>query len=175
MRWPAIERRQCGPAEERTTAPPGPTQATPTVSAPRAARPAPRRPPLPVLLAVGSGGASGAVARYELALAAPVPAGAFPWTTWAINLTGSFVLGVIALLVLERWPPTRYVRPFVGIGFCGGYTTWSTFMTETVLLARDHRPGLAATYLTASLSGGLVATYAGTWAARRPPRRRRPT
>jgi fluoride exporter len=155
---------------------PDPTQATPTVSVPaRVSRLASRRPPLPVLLAVGSGGALGVVARHELTLAAPVSAGAFPWTTWAINLTGSFVLGVIATLVLERWPPTRYVRPFVGIGICGGYTTWSTFMTETVLLARDHRPGLAATYVTASVTGGLVATYAGSWAARRSPRRRRPT
>jgi fluoride exporter len=132
-----------------------------------------RRPSLPVLAAIGSGGALGAVARYELVLAAPVSPAAFPWTTWAINLTGSFVLGVVATLVLERWPPTRYVRPFVGIGICGGYTTWSTFMTETALLARDHRPGLAAVYIAASVTGGLAATYAGIWATRRQGRARR--
>jgi fluoride exporter len=126
-----------------------------------------------VLVAVGSGGALGAVARYELTLAAPVSRAAFPWTTWGINLTGSFVLGVIATLVLERWPPTRYVRPFVGIGICGGYTTWSTFMTETVLLARGHRPGLAAAYIAASVTGGLAAAYAGIRAARRARRPRR--
>ncbi|MGH9212758.1 MAG: fluoride efflux transporter FluC [Acidimicrobiales bacterium] len=126
-------------------------------------------------MAIGSGGALGAVARYEITMAAPVSSGAFPWATWAINLTGSFVLGVIATLVLERWPPTRYVRPFVGIGICGGYTTWSTFMTETALLARDHRPGIAAAYIAASVAGGLAATYVGMWAALRqtPARRRR--
>jgi CrcB protein len=136
-----------------------------------------RRPPLPVLAAIGSGGALGAVARYELTLALPVSPATFPWTTWAINLTGSFVLSVVATLVLERWPPTRYVRPFVGIGICGGYTTWSTFMTDTALLARDHRPVLAAFYIAASVIGGLAATYVGIWATRRqaPARRRRPT
>jgi CrcB protein len=151
------------------------SQRTATVSVPpRASQRAVRRPPLPVLMAIGSGGALGAVARYEITLAAPVSPAAFPWTTWGINLTGSLVLGVIATLVLERWPPTRYVRPFVGIGICGGYTTWSTFMTETALLTRDHRPGLAAVYVAASVSGGLAATYAGMWAARRPtPARRR--
>jgi CrcB protein len=132
----------------------------------RASRPSAPRPSLPVLAAIGSGGALGAVARYEITLAVPVSPAAFPWTTWAINLTGSFVLGVVATLVLQRWPSTRYMRPFVGVGICGGYTTWSTFMTETVLLGRDGRPGLAAVYIVASVIGGLAATYAGIWVVR---------
>lgn len=153
---------------------PEPTEPTIAVRVPQRAA---ERPALGVLIAIGSGGAVGAVARYEIALAAPVSPTRFPWSTWAINVSGSFVLGVVATLVLERWPPTRYVRPFVGIGICGGYTTWSTFMTETVLLVRDHRPVLAAAYMVASMTAGLAATYAGMWAARRPgrARRRRPT
>jgi CrcB protein len=119
----------------------------------------------------------GAVARYELTLAVPVAVGAFPTTTWAINVTGSLLLAMVVTVVVERWPPTRYVRPFVGIGICGGYTTWSTFMTETVVLTRDHRPGLAGLYIAASLTGGVAATYTGIWLARRrrPRRSRTPT
>jgi fluoride exporter len=58
------------------------------------------------------------------------------------------------------------VRPFFGIGVCGGYTTWSTFMTEAALLVRDRRPGLAVVYVALSLGAGLAATYAGNGLAR---------
>jgi CrcB protein len=107
--------------------------AAPSRSAPRAAPAASTRPSFGVLAAIGVGGALGSVVRYELTLGAPasVSAGGFPWTTWWINVTGSLVLGLVATMVVERWPPTRYVRPFVAIGVCGGYTTWSTFMTES--------------------------------------------
>jgi CrcB protein len=126
-----------------------------------------------VLAAIATGGALGGVARYEVSLAHPNPPGGFPWATWAINVSGSFLLAVIVTLVVERWPPTRYVRPFLGIGFCGGYTTWSTAMTDTVLLVRDHHAQTAVTYLAASLAAGLAATVAGIWLTRARPRRPR--
>lgn len=105
------------------------------------------------------------------------PAGRLPWAIWVINVSGSSALAVAVTLVVERWPPTRYVRPFLGIGFCGGYTTWSTAMTDTVLLVRDRHTRTAVAYLAASLAAGLAATVAGIWVARpRPSRpRRRPT
>jgi fluoride exporter len=114
-----------------------------------------------VLVAVGAGGALGSWARYEIALALPTTHRAFPWATWCVNVTGSFALGLLIMMVVQRWPPTRYVRPFAAIGVCGGYTTWSTFMVETALLVRDDRPGLAVVYLAASLAAGLAATYTG--------------
>jgi CrcB protein len=137
-----------------------PTPVIETAERPRP-RPARARPPASTLVTIGSGGALGALLRYGIGQRWPVAAGEFPWPTFAINVSGSLVLAIVATLVIERWPPTRYVRPFVGIGLCGGYTTWSTFMTETALLVRDERARLAAGYLGLSLAAGLVATYAG--------------
>jgi fluoride exporter len=79
---------------------------------------------------------------------------------------GSLVPGILVSLVIERWPPTPYVRPFAAIGICGGYTTWTTFMTEAALLVRDDRAGPAAIYRAVSLVAGLVATYGGIGLAR---------
>lgn len=107
------------------------------------------------------GGALGTVARYAISRALPVSAGSFPWATFWTNISGSFVLGVLLTLVHERWPPTRFVRPFAATGFVGAYTTWSTFMVETdELLAHGHA-GSAVAYVGASLVAGLVAVYLG--------------
>ena len=114
-----------------------------------------------MLLAIAGGGALGGLARYGLGSAFPVAAGAFPWTTWAVNVSGSFALAVVVTLAAERWPGRRLLRPFLAVGFCGGYTTWSTAMTETVLLARDHHAPTAAAYLVASLLAGPAAMVAG--------------
>jgi CrcB protein len=103
----------------------------------------------------------GALARYAVASRWPVPPGGFPWSTFWINVSGALVLGLVVTLVVERWPPTRYVRPFVGVGVCGGYTTWSTFTTEAALLVRAHHAGLAAAYVGASLLAGVAATSGG--------------
>lgn len=141
--------------------------------APTARPPAPHvrrrprdRPPPGVLLAIGAGGALGSVARYGLTLAAPTSAGGFPWATWGVNVSGALALGILATLVIERWPPTRYVRPFVGIGVCGGYTTWSTFMTDTTSLARDGHTAVMVGYVAATLTAGLAAAFVGVWLGR---------
>jgi CrcB protein len=114
-----------------------------------------------VLIAIGAGGAIGSAARHEVALAVPNAPGGFPWATFLVNVTGSLALGLLMTLVNERWPPTRYVRPFAGIGVCGGYTTWSTFMTDSTLLARDGHLTMAVGFLAATLVCGLAATMAG--------------
>lgn len=100
-------------------------------------------------------------------------AGQLPWATLGINVSGSLVLGVVVTLVVERWPPTRYVRAFAGIGFCGGCTTWSAFMAEAAVLVRDGHVGMAAGYVAASLVAGLLAVHAGISVARRRPVRGR--
>jgi fluoride exporter len=120
------------------------------------------RPPRPgVLVAIALGGVLGTATRYGVSRIAPVGPGAFPWPTFSVNVTGSFALGVILTFVIERWPPSRYLRPFVAIGFLGAYTTFSTFMTEAVLLGKDAHVGMAVTYLATSLVCGLTAVYAG--------------
>ena len=83
-----------------------------------------------------------------------------------MNITGSFVLGVLLTLVIERWPPTQYVRPFAAIGFLGSYTTFSTWMVEADVLVKDGYAGIAAVYVVASLVVGL-AVSAGILVARR--------
>jgi CrcB protein len=139
----------------------------------RAHRPARRHGQLDVLAAIAFGGGLGSVARYLVATALPVHPGRFPWSTFLINLTGSFVLGVLMVFVLEVWPPRRYVRPFVGIGVLGGFTTFSTFAVEIRGLAAHGSWALANAYALGSLVGGVAAVWCGITLARLPVHRRR--
>jgi CrcB protein len=104
-----------------------------------------------------------------------VQAGRIPWTTLAINVSGAFVLGVLLTFVLERWPPTQYVRPFGAIGVLGAFTTFSTFAVESDVLIKDGHVGTAVAYDVMSLALGLVAAYLGIAFGRAwPPAERRP-
>ena len=88
-------------------------------------------------------------------------------------MSGSFLLGLVLTFVLERWPPTRYVRPFLAIGVLGAYTTFSTYSVETDLLFRDGHVALGLAYALGSLAAGGVAVYLGIVAGRLwPPLRR---
>jgi CrcB protein len=120
-----------------------------------------------VLAAVAAGGALGAPARYGIALAVTVTPGTFPWGTFWINVSGSFVLGVLLAVLLARHPADRYLRPFLAVGFLGSYTTYSTFAVESDLLIRNGRVGVALAYAVASLGVGLAAVAGGLWLGRR--------
>ncbi|MGO9028333.1 MAG: fluoride efflux transporter FluC [Acidimicrobiales bacterium] len=127
-----------------------------------------RRRPEPAfrILAIAAGGALGTLARYGVGRAVVVSDTAFPWATFAVNVAGSLALGVIVTLATERWPPTRFVRPFAAIGFCGGFTTFSTLMVESMRRAELGSVGLAALYLAVSLAAGTAAAAAGVLMAR---------
>jgi CrcB protein len=128
------------------------------------ARKGPRE--LDVLGVIALGGGIGSIARYGLSRAMPTPPGGFPWATFLTNVIGCAVLGALMYLVLEVWPPSRYRRPFFGVGICGGFTTFSTAMVESRgLLAGGHVP-TAFAYLAASLFAGLAAVAAGAALAR---------
>jgi CrcB protein len=90
----------------------------------------------------------------------------FPWATFGVNVIGSFVLGLVVTLVVERWPGDRFIRPLVAVGFCGGFTTFSTFAVEVDQRARHGHTGTAAAYVVASLVAGVGAALAGTTLAR---------
>lgn len=122
-----------------------------------------------MVVAVALGGALGAPARYGLAELVPAATGGFPWATFVTNVTGSFALGLVLALVLERFRSIRYLRPFVATGFLGAYTTYSTFAVEIDLLVRDGRGALALAYVAASLVAGLAAVGAGIWTGRALP------
>ncbi len=116
----------------------------------------------------------GATARFKLAEAVPTTAGQFPWATFWTNLTGAFLLGFSLILLLERFPPTRYLRPFLATGILGAYTTMSAYSVETAVLIKDGHAVSGTVYGVGSLAAGLILTYAGTVAARLIPQRHRP-
>src|SRR5271169_2450648 len=99
----------------------------------------PVRPDARVLLAIYVGGAGGALLRVWLGTTFTVAPGDWPWTTFAINVSGSFVLGYVVTRLQERLPPSTYLRPLLGTGFCGAYTTFSTMQVEILrMLDRDR-------------------------------------
>ncbi|NNN09407.1 MAG: fluoride efflux transporter CrcB [Acidimicrobiaceae bacterium] len=119
-----------------------------------------------IVFALGCGGVIGAIARYAVSLAIPTQTGQFPWGTFVINISGSAVLGFLLLLLIEQFPKGRLVRPFVGSGIIGAYTTFSTFQVDTLLLIRHHEIGVAVTYMMGSLLAGLLAVWLGMKVAR---------
>jgi CrcB protein len=110
---------------------------------------------------VALGGAGGAALRYQLGQWFPVAGGTFPTTTFAINVSGAFALGVLYAWLARHRPDDRWRRALVGIGFMGAFTTFSTLCTETVLLVRDDASGVALAYVVASLAAGVVAAVVG--------------
>jgi CrcB protein len=123
------------------------------------ARPAWQRPD--VLLAVSVGGVLGSLTRYVVGELLPTPEHGFPWSTLLVNVSGALLLGTLVVLLLERFPADRYARAFLGTGFLGAYTTFSTYLVETVLLARDGYVTRATAYLLGSLVVGLLAAWLG--------------
>ena len=108
-------------------------------------------------------GAVGALTRYAIGRAVGVRS--FPWATLSINITGSFLLGlVLAWGVERRWPDTTTVP--LAVGFLGAYTTFSTFSYETFTLLRTHREMTAMVYVLCSVVGGMLAAACGYAAAR---------
>jgi CrcB protein len=132
----------------------------------RTDRPRASRVQLRVLAAIAAGGALGAPARYEVAQIIHVAKDTFPWATFWTNVSGSFALGFLLILVIERFPPTRYVQPFFATGFLGAFTTFSTFAVESDLLIKDGHAAIGIVYAVASLATGLAAVWAGITLAR---------
>lgn len=119
-----------------------------------------------LLGAVAVGGAAGTVLRTAVERAVPTAASGFPWATLLVNVAGSALIGLVVVAALERAAPSRYLRPLIGTGFCGGLTTFSTFSIETDRLIRAGRVGLAFLYVGFSLAAGLLAVTIGARAAR---------
>jgi CrcB protein len=112
-------------------------------------------------LAAALGGVLGALGRYGVSQALPHRVGSWPWAVLLINLTGCLLLGVLIAAVFARHPDSPWLRPLLGTGVLGGYTTFSTFAVDTVQLADAGRPGVAAAYVVASAVGGVLAAAAG--------------
>jgi len=107
-------------------------------------------------LFVAVGGLLGVLARWGITRLT-FHSEALLWSTVGINIVGSFLLG---LLVAENWFG-RDLREGIGVGFLGGFTTFSTFSAQIVLETDAGEPGRAAIYLLASVAGGIAAAAAG--------------
>jgi CrcB protein len=109
-----------------------------------------------VVGAVAAGGVLGAEARYGLGVL-----GQWPWATWLVNVSGCLLIGVLMVIVTELTSPHRLIRPFLGVGILGGYTTFSTAMVDVQQMALAGREGAALGYLMATVTAAVAAAFAG--------------
>lgn len=126
--------------------------------------------PLAASLQVALGGALGAVLRYQTGGAVarwlgPSAAAAFPWATLAVNITGSFAMGLLAGW-LARHDGAEGWRLLLGVGLLGGFTTFSAFSLELLGLIERGAPGLALAYALVSVAAGLAGLWLGVSAMR---------
>jgi CrcB protein len=118
-------------------------------------------------LIVGSGGFVGAALRYAVGgLVSRALPPDLPWATFVVNVTGCFVIGLLAVLTEERGPVALSTRLFLMVGVLGGYTTFSTFGYETLNLVREGSHGLAAANAVGQVLVGLAGVWAGMMVAR---------
>jgi len=127
------------------------------------------REALQKILIVGAGGFVGANARYWFGMWAVQRFGnAFPWATFLINISGSFLLGFLIVFLMARAPSAEMqnLRLLLAVGFLGAYTTFSTFEYETLALTQSGDIGRAFLNALGSLIAGFIAVYLGEVAAK---------
>ncbi len=115
-----------------------------------------------IWLAVGAGGAIGAMARHGVSRTAMHLLGPnFPWGTLAANIMGSFAMGLFIVWLAHREPATPALRAFLTVGMLGAFTTFSTFSLDVVTLYRDRTLMIAGAYLLASVILSVGALLGG--------------
>ena len=115
-----------------------------------------------VLATVALGGVIGSLGRYAVGVALPHGADGFPWATLTVNLTGAFAMGLVVAYLVDRPGAHRLVRPFVGVGVLGGWTTFSALAIDVVHLGAADRPQAALGYVAATFLVGTLAVAAGS-------------
>ncbi|MEW2473215.1 fluoride efflux transporter CrcB [Micromonospora gifhornensis] len=114
-----------------------------------------------LLAAIALGGMIGAVLRHGLTVAFPHSPTGFPWATFAVNVSGCLLIGVLMVLITEVWAAPRLVRPFLGVGVLGGYTTFSTYAVEVQQAVAVGAARTALLYLAGTLVAALAAVRVG--------------
>jgi CrcB protein len=120
-----------------------------------------------LVLAVACGGAIGSVARLLVGFGATKAFGlGFPWGTLLVNIAGSFIIGALVEAFALRWTLSQAWQAFLTVGFCGGFTTFSTFSPDAYALAQRGELALAAAYVAGSVALSIGALLAGLWLVR---------
>ena len=119
------------------------------------------------VMLVGLGGFLGSISRYVTVRALDSKLNAiFPYGTLAVNILGSFVLGIVYVMATGKTGMTENTRLFLGAGFCGGFTTFSAFVFENFTMLEQKMVGTSLLYIVASVLAGIVALAAGIWVTR---------
>ena len=113
-----------------------------------------------MLWGIAIGGAAGSVTRYIISMWVARGHGEFPLATFGINVGGSFLIGLLAR-VFSTPDSNPVLRAALTIGFCGGFTTFSTFSAELITLVQEGRTARAVLYVLASVLAGTLAVVAG--------------
>jgi CrcB protein len=120
-----------------------------------------------VLLAVAVGGGLGSLLRYFVAGAIQSAAWpGYPWGIFIVNITGGLAMGIIVEMAALKISMTPEVRSFLTVGVLGGYTTFSTFSLDSVLLIQRGAYASAAAYIVGSVVLSILALFAGLWLVR---------
>lgn len=118
-----------------------------------------RSQPWNVIGVVAAGGSLGAAARYGIGVAWPAPPGSLPWATFMINTLGCALIGVLMVMITEFWGAHPLVRPFLGTGVLGGFTTFSTYAVEIQHLVATDAPRTGLLYMVATPAAALAAVW----------------
>ena len=117
-----------------------------------------------MLFAVACGGALGAMGRHLISSQVMRWAGdGFPWGTLTVNVVGSFILGLVVEYLAQRWSATQEIRSFLVVGVLGGFTTFSAFSSDAVLLLERGSLGPAFAYVAGSVLLSIGGMFAGLW------------
>ena len=119
---------------------------------------------------VAAGGAIGSAARYIVNAGSQRLLGAdFPWATLAVNVSGSFAMGILAALIAQKWLPNENLRAFLTVGILGGFTTFSAYSQDFAVLTQRREYLAAALYGAGSVVLSLAAVFLGIWLGRSAP------
>jgi CrcB protein len=119
-----------------------------------------------ILLAVALGGAVGSLLRYFVAGAVQQPTMQFPLGIFIVNITGGLLMGIIVELGALKLHLSPELRAFLTVGILGGYTTFSTFSLDSVLLIQRGQYAGAAAYIGGSVVLSILALFSGLWLVR---------
>ena len=119
------------------------------------------------IIFIGLGSMAGGIMRFLVTkIVKDINTSAFPWGTLIVNIAGCLILGLIYGLFARGWQVSENLRLLLTVGFCGGFTTFSTFMNDNYLLISTSQTMLFLTYLLISILGGYIALFGGYYITR---------